>query len=79
MNMANTNGYSNDAIKVELLGENIPGATFCAAFEGNTVSTIKWRLLCRGINAPSSWKKPQVSTRNAIMVFFSLLHVFAVS
>ena len=50
-NMINANSYSSKAIRVELTGYDIPGATLRAPFEGHAVSTLKMCLLCQGINA----------------------------
>ena len=40
-NMANTNGYSSEAIRVELTGYEISGVTLRAPFKGCIVSALK--------------------------------------
>ena len=44
----------------ELTEEDIPGAVLCEPLEAATVHSLKWWLLCRGIQCPSSWKKAQL-------------------
>ena len=46
-----------------LVEEDIPGASFTEPFESYTVTELSWWLLCRGISAPKSQKKAQVSSR----------------
>lgn len=45
---------------VELNENDIPGATLEEPLESATVPALKWWLLCRGIKAPSSWRKPKL-------------------
>ena len=46
----NANSYSSEAIRVELTGYDLRGATLRATFEGHAVSALKmWLLFCRGI------------------------------
>ena len=42
---------------ITLTPEDIPGASLSQPYEVHTVSALRWWLLCRGIKAPSSWKK----------------------
>ena len=54
---------------VTLTPSDIPGAVLCDPFEQHTVVALRWWLLCRGIKAPTSWKKQQVVSRaNTICV-----------
>ena len=48
MNMMNDNSYSSEAIRVELTGYEIPGATLRAPFEGHTVSSLKVGSFVKG-------------------------------
>ena len=41
----------------ELTENDIPGAILTEPLEKSTVPALKWWLLCRGIQAPSSWRK----------------------
>ena len=40
-NMINANSYSNEAIRVDLTGYEVPGATLRAPFDDHTVSALK--------------------------------------
>ena len=64
MNMANANSYMSEAIIVKLTGYDIPGVTLRAPFEGHAVLAIKRCLLCQGINASTSCKKPKLVTKH---------------
>lgn len=54
---------SSSSETLELTEEDIPGASLSEPFEQHTVPALKWWLLCRGIQASSSWKKPEVIER----------------
>ena len=41
----------------KLCESDIPGAVLSEPLENSTIPELKWWLLCRGIHAPSSWKK----------------------
>ena len=66
--MAKSNSNISEAIKVELTGDDIPGTTLRAPFADHKVPALKWWLLCREINAPSSWKKPKLVARYSVAV-----------
>ena len=42
----------------ELTESDIPGAILSGPLESATAPALRWWLLCRGIQAPTSWKKP---------------------
>ena len=68
---ADSQGTSSDSIvgnDVQLTENDIPGASLKEPFESHTVSQLRWWLLCRGIVAPTSWKKPQVIQRCVLMI-----------
>ena len=44
----------------ELTEKDIPGAVLNEPLENATVHALRWWLLCRGIQRPSSWKKAQL-------------------
>ena len=48
---------------VELNEDDIPGAHLSEPFESYNVQALKWWLLCRGIRAPSTWKKSNLISR----------------
>ena len=39
---------------------DVPDADLSELYEAHAVPALKWWLLCRGIKAPSSWKKAQL-------------------
>lgn len=45
---------------VTLSESDIDGASLKEPFEKHTVSELRWWLLCRGIVAPTSFKKQQI-------------------
>ena len=45
---------------VELTEEDIPGAALKEPFDSHNVTALRWWLQCRGIKAPSSWRKNQL-------------------
>ena len=47
---------------------DIPGADLSQPFDSHTMPALRW-LLCRGISAPSSWKKKKLIDRFAYMYF----------
>ena len=61
-NMADS-GSGTNVVGVELTAKDIPGADLAEPFERYQIPKLKWWLLCRGIKAPSSWKKPQLIAR----------------
>ena len=72
--MANTNSFSSEALRVELTGYDIREATSHAPIEGHAVSALKRCHLCRGINASSRRKKPQLVVRHKTVFFFLTVH-----
>ena len=48
---------------VQLTERDIPGAALEEPLEGHTVPALRWWLLCHGIQAPTSWKKPKLIER----------------
>ena len=47
----------------ELTESDIPGAILEEPLEKATIHALKWWLLCRGIKAPSSWRKAKLIER----------------
>ena len=54
---------SQDFESVILTSSDIPGAKLDEPFCKHTVVSLRWWLLCRGITAPTSWKKSQLIAR----------------
>ena len=54
---------ATNAVEVTLEAVDIPGADLNDPFETNAMPALRWWLLCRGIKAPSSWKKQQLIDR----------------
>ena len=54
---------TSTVIEVQLTPADIPGADLSEPYESHTIPALKWWLLCRGIKAPSSWKKNQLIQR----------------
>ena len=50
-------GMSDSPREVVLSPEDIPGASLSKPYEKHTVAALRWWLLCRGVKAPTSWKK----------------------
>ena len=50
-------------VVVELVDEDIPGATLSEPLEAKNNAALRWWLQCRGIKALSSWNKKQLVTR----------------
>ena len=48
---------------VVLTPADIPGADISEPFESHTMPALRWWLLCRGISAPSSWRKKKLIER----------------
>ena len=63
--MANSGDSSSTATPepVVLTAVDIPGAELSVPYEAHPVPALKWWLLCRGIKAPSSWRKQQLIER----------------
>ncbi|KAL5505774.1 hypothetical protein EMCRGX_G007270 [Ephydatia muelleri] len=56
-------GISNAACEVTLTEDDIPGAKLSKPYNKHTISALRWWLLCRGIEAPTPWKKQQILDR----------------
>ena len=54
---------NDEAISVELTETDIPGAFLSEPFDHHTIPEFRWWLLCRGIQAPTSWKKQRLMSR----------------
>ena len=54
------------AASEELTESDIPGAILEEPLEKATVHALKWWLLCRGIKAPSSWRKAKLIERYSL-------------
>lgn len=54
---------SSTTVAVKLAGNDIPGAELEEPLETHGVPALQWWLLCRGIKAPSSWRKSQLIDR----------------
>ena len=62
--MAERGESSSDLARVQLTEADIPGAALSDPLERHTVPELRWWLLCRGIQTPKSWKKPQFISRS---------------
>ena len=58
-----TNSSRPENSQDELTKKDIPGAILNEPLENATVPELKWWLLCRGIQAPSSWRKMKLIER----------------
>ena len=58
-----TNSSRPENSQDELTKKDIPGAILNQPLENATVPELKWWLLCRGIQAPSSWRKMKLFER----------------
>ena len=77
-------GISNTACEVTLTEDDIPGAKLSKPYNMHTISALRWWLLCRGIEAPTSWKNQQILDRfviqlktdiSALKYFFTSLYL----
>ena len=50
-------------VEVKLTEDDIPGASLSEPLEARTMPKLRWWLLCRGIQPPTSMKKAQIITR----------------
>lgn len=55
--------HEDTGVTVKLTERDIPGALLNEPFEIHTIPELKWWLLCRGIQAASTWKKPKIISR----------------
>lgn len=65
---------ATNAVEVSLKPADIPGADLKEPFETHAMPALRWWLLCRGIRAPSSWKKQQVGPLSTSMKVSVPLH-----
>ena len=56
---------ASDVPDVVLTPADIPSADLSQPFESHTMLALRWWLFCRGISAPSSWKKKKLIDRLA--------------
>ncbi len=61
--MASAPSTSSDAVVVTLLEEDVEGAALEEPLETKTIPQLRWWLLCHGIKAPASDKKPALLER----------------
>ena len=61
--MANASSSSTAPEPLVLTAADITGAELSVPYEVHPVPALKWWLLCRGIKAPSSWRKQQLVER----------------
>ena len=59
----------SDVVAVTLTEEDIPGARLDEPFERYNIPELKWWLLCRGVTAPTSCKKQQITARFVVCLF----------
>ena len=53
----------SDLVDIVLTEADIPGASLKEPLEVHNVAALKWWLLCRGVQVPSSCKKPDLIER----------------
>ena len=58
--MAECGIASPDPATVQPTESDIPGAFLSEPFSSHTIPQLTWWLLCRGIRAPTSWKKQKL-------------------
>ena len=68
-----TSSFSSRPAAIKLTAKDIPGADLKEPFETHGVPALQWWLLCRGIKAPSSWRKSQLIDRLVNLAVASLL------
>lgn len=61
--------HEDTGVTVKLTERDIPGALLNEPFEIHTIPELKWWLLCRGIQAASTWKKPKIISRYTCLLF----------
>ena len=54
---------SASCTEISLNPEDIPGAVLAEPYTKHTAAALRWWLLCRGVNVPSSLKKQQLVDR----------------
>ena len=54
---------TDEAFTVELTEADIPGLFLSEPFDRHTIPKLRWWVLCRGIQAPTSWKKKRLVSR----------------
>ena len=57
---------------VELTETDIPGAALKEPFDAHNVTALRWWLQCRGIKAPSSWRKHQLVSKYVLIVLVTV-------
>ena len=60
---------SSSSVIVQLTEDDIPGAKLQEPLEAHAIPALQWWLLCRGIKAPSSWRKPQLIERSVYTIY----------
>ena len=81
--MSESGAESNDAdvvsegtgVMVKLTESDIPGASLSEPLETHTIHELKWWLLCRGIQSPSSWKKARIISKY-VSLYVMLMYFF---
>lgn len=66
-------GSSSSGIVPQLTEQDIPGAFLDEPLESHTIPALRWWLLCHGIQAPTSWKKPKLIAR--LVQLFSIKYI----
>ena len=51
---------TSEGVVVELTDADIPGAHLEEPLDSHNVTALRWWLSCRGIKAPSSWRKQEL-------------------
>ena len=79
MNTDTSPGTSSTEASVLLTPVDIPGADLKEPFQSHTVLALIWWLECRGVVAPSSWKKSQIVSRYLYCSKFICCHSLVLS
>ena len=62
-------------VQVKLTEDDIPGASLSEPLETHTIPELKWWLLCRGVQPPTSWKKAQIISQLVCFLVTEYLYV----
>ena len=59
---------------VTLTESDIPGAILTESMDRHTMPELRWWLLCRGIKAPTSWKKNRLLSKYSMLRYTAAKH-----
>jgi len=54
---------NSNIVEVSLTTDDIPGSELSEPFSKHKADSLRWWLLCRGIQVPKSWNKSRIIAR----------------